>query len=121
MSTVYATEIASAAVDIAAAGTAVTFSRNSPTVDPTTGEPNGAGPLTASTVAIGVKSNWQKFAALGLTLNFPQTIKAAASGMAFAPQPGDSFVWGGFLYAVVNVETLEPDGTAILFTIVGNR
>ena len=118
--TVYADDIVDAASDIADAGTAVTFSRTTATYDPTT-DTQTPTTSTSAASAIGVRSNWQKFAALGLTLNVPKTIKVAASLMAFAPQPNDTFVWAGFTYVVVNVETLDVDGTPILYTVVGNR
>jgi hypothetical protein len=120
MTTVYASDIVNAAADIAAAGTALTFTRNTSTYNPAT---DGSTPSTStsSSVAIGVKSNWQKFQAMGLSISTPQTLKVAASGMTFDPLPGDTFVWNGFVYAVVNVETLAPDGTPILYTVIGNR
>jgi hypothetical protein len=121
MSTVYADTIASAAVTIAEKGSPVTFSRTTQTYDPATDQTTPV-TATATTSAIGVKSNWQKFQALGLTINIPQTLKVAASGMTFAPQPGDSFAWGGYTFAVLNVEALDiTGGDAILYTVVGNR
>jgi hypothetical protein len=121
MSTSYAAEIASAAADIAAAGASVTFTRVTSVYNPAT-DANVATTVTSTTSGVGVKSNWQKFAVLGLTLNIPQTLKVAAAGMTFAPQPGDTFVWGGFTFAVVNVEAVDITGAdAILYTVIANR
>jgi hypothetical protein len=118
---VYADDIVDAAADIAEAGAPVTFTRTTSVYNPAT-DANVPTTVTSPTVAIGVKSNWQKFAVLGLTVNIPQTLKVAASGMTFAPQPGDTFVWGGFAYAVVNVEAVDVTGAdAIIYTVVGNR
>lgn len=118
--TVYAEDIAGAAADIAAAGAPVTFTRNTSTYNETT-DATTPSTTTSSSVAIGVKSNWQKFRAQSLTIGIPQTLLVAALSMAFDPLPGDTFVWNGFTYAVVNVEALAPDGTAILYTVVGSR
>lgn len=118
---VYTDDAANAAADLAQAGASVTFTRTTLVDDPATGTTTPT-TTTATSFAIATKTNWQKLAALALVIQTPVTLKVAASGMAFAPQPLDTFAWGGDTYTVKLVDTLDVDGvTPLLYTVVGGR
>lgn len=123
MATQYADEIADAGRQIAAAGQSVTFTRTTQAYDAAT---DTAVPTvtTATGAAIRVKPRFTditRFLSPGLALSDPVTLLVAASGMAFDPLPGDTFVWSGQTYAVRSVDPTGPDGATIITRVVGSR
>ena len=120
MSSVYADDVAGAAADLAAAGAPVTITRDTSDYNAAT-DSTVPSSTTSATSAVQRKSDWRKVQALGLTLSKTVTLLVAASGMAFDPQMGDTLTWNGVTYAVKDVQTLAPDGTAIVHTVIGSR
>ena len=121
MTTQYADDIASAGRDIADAGAPVTFTRAVNTVDVRSGDVAPT-QITAVSSAIRVKPyrmDLLRYEALGLTLNNPVTLVVAASGLAFAPLPGDVFAFGAETFTVRTVDPIAPDGAAILYRVIG--
>lgn len=123
MTTRYAAERASAGADIAAAGQPVTFTRTA--IAYTAGTDQATPTTTTATgAAIRVRPRFidiQRIQAPGLTIVDPVTLLVAAEGMAFDPQPGDTFVWAGVTYAVRSTEPTGPDGVTIVTKIVASR
>jgi hypothetical protein len=102
-------------------GGIVTFSRGGQAVyDAATDTWSGSttAPVTAS--AVQVRSNPQMLLALELVITSPVTLLVAASGLAFVPQPADTFVWTGITYTVKLVQDTAPDGYAILYRVTGS-
>ena len=119
----YAPDIASTSRDIAAAGAPITFTRDTSTYAPST-DTKTPGTAQACGVALRVKPRYtdvMRLQAQGLVLIDPVTLLVAADGLAFDPQPGDTFVWGCISYTVRSVDVTAPDGTPILYKVVGSR
>lgn len=77
------------------------------------------GPVTGQ--AVQIPDDPTQFAALGLVLVDPVTLMVAAKGLACTPTPGMPMLWAGVTYAVKYAEAVAPDGTPILWTVVGSR
>jgi hypothetical protein len=121
MTTAYAGEIADCYDAFKEAGAQVSIARaNQGAYDALTDTTVPTPPAITGSYAIGVKSNPQKYAALGLEVVSPQEIKLAAQGLTFDPRVGDTFVWAGVTYTVKYADPLQPDGTAIFWRLVGS-
>ena len=48
-------------------------------------------------------------------------ILVSATGLSFAPQPGDYLTIGGVQHSVINVKTLAPAGVPVLYTVQARR
>jgi len=79
--------------------------------------PQTATPVTGS--ALQIEDDPATMAALQLTTSNPVTLLVAASGLGIVPAAGMQFDWAGTRYVAKSVEALAPDGTPILFTVIG--
>ena len=123
MSTQYAAEIADAGTDIADAGQPITFTRTTQVYAPATDASTPA-ITTASGFAIRVRPRYidvTRFLEPGLAIVDHVTLLVAAAGMDFDPLPGDTFEWGAYTYSVKVVDPTGPDGSAIIWRIIGSR
>jgi hypothetical protein len=92
------------------------------TVTLTVWPPTGASTDTATGKAVKIDSDPDKLRDLGLIFANSITLLIAASGLAFAPQPGKHLMtWSdGVTYTIADVDDIKPNGiTPILFTVVG--
>ena len=127
MTTKYADELADALADITEAGAVVTFPGAVPgtagTHDPATDTWGGG---TAATDATGrgieIPGDPDTYRTLSLIQSNPVTLLLAASGVTITPRAGMPFVWpaGGTPYTVRLATPMGPDGTPILWTLVGS-
>ncbi len=108
---------------ITAKGGTITFSRGQTgaVYDPITDTWSGGSDSPATGKAVQLANNPQKFIALSLTIENAITLLVAASGLSITPIPGDVFGWSGVFYTAKSVESTAPDGTPILYTIVGAK
>lgn len=122
MTTIYAPQAASALATITRKGAAVTFpdaTGTAPVFDQTT-ETWTAGTLTDVTGrAVEIPGDPNTYQALSLVQSNPVTLLLAASGLTITPAPGMSFTWAGTAYTVRLVSPLAPDGTPVIYTVVG--
>jgi hypothetical protein len=89
--------------------------------DPDLGTWTGGAPVVATGYAVQDEDDPMRFSALSLTLVDPVTLLAAAFGLAVVPAPNMALTWAGVIYTVKNVEAIAPDGTAIVYTLIGSR
>jgi hypothetical protein len=120
----YANEHRDALADVQAAGSAVTFTKDTQgTHIPTTGQSGAPTPASISGYAIQTQGNPKQYEAAKLletespTLLFVSSIYAVGQ----APSLGARVTWGGKQYKVASVNTLQPDGTPILSKVIINR
>lgn len=117
MTTSYAPDHASALADIRAAGAAVTFTRTALGYDETTGG-NTPSASTVAGYAVRIPGDPTRYQRLGLVMSTHPTLLVGATTFGSVPAPGDTVAWGGVTYTVRDVEPLEPNGSAIISTVV---
>lgn len=122
MSSQYTDDIASTAEAIADAGAQVTFTRKTSIVDEASGD---VVPVTKTSVtsAIRVRATFRESAKIeagGLVLAKSIVLAVAAQGMTFDPQESDQFTFAGTTYTIsFPVDAIAPDGTPILYRVIG--
>jgi len=118
----YATEAASALADITAAGSAVTFAKETPGVyDKTTDTWTDAVDLSVSGFAIATGKDPVLYQALGLVVAETQSLLFAPTTAGAVPCLGSTVNWGAIDYTVRALDTINPDGSAILTRVVISR
>jgi len=122
MTTQYSDDIIDAAEAIADAGSTVVFTRTVNSVDEASG--NMVPVVTTSTSsAIRVRATFRELAKMeagGLVLANSIVLVVAAQGMVFDPKQSDPFTFAGTKYTVsFPVDALAPDGTPILYRVIG--
>lgn len=114
---IYAPDHAGALADIREAGAAVTFTR----VATTYADATGLVSLVTTTVAgyaVRIPGEPSRYARGGWTLSTMPTLLVGTTTFGDVPAVGDTVVWGTTTYTVRDTEPLEPDGTAIISTVV---
>ena len=103
-------------------GAVVTFpgTASPGTYNPTADSWSGAGNTDAIGRAVQVDGDPDRFAALNLVLSNPVTLLIAARGLSVTPRPGMSMTWANVTYTIKDVETVGPDGTPILYAVIGS-
>ena len=119
----YTADHASALADVAAAGTAVTFTLTGPgTYDPTTGLYTTPTSTTSSGYAIGasggLKEDRLQYEALGLTQSEGRTLFYVPSTYGDSPSLGATVTWAGAVRTVKSATALAPNGSAIAWRVV---
>ena len=122
MSSQYDDDIQGAAEAIADAGSTVVFTRTVNSFDEASGDTVPV--VTTSTgSAIRVRATFRELAKMeagGLVLANSIVVVVAAQGMAFDPEQSDPFTFAGTTYIVsFPVDTVAPDGTPILYRVIG--
>lgn len=123
---IYDDDIAEAYDDIVEAGADLLFvagGGSQPVYDPVTDEWTNPGGTTTSVggKAVQVAGDPDRYAALNLVLVNPVTLLVAAKNLTTKPKVGMQVAWAGELYTVRDVEPTAPDGTAIIYTVVGSQ
>lgn len=111
-----------ALAQITAKGAPVVFTAGTaPVYNPLTDTWSGGtlGPVQGR--AVQIPDNPTRVAALSLVLIDPVTLLVAASGLKVTPLPGMPMAWAGVTYVVKDAEAVAPDGTPILWTVIGSR
>jgi hypothetical protein len=122
VTTAYADVSARALAQITRKGGPVVFTvGTAPVYTPSTGEWTAGTLATVTLRAIQIEDDPERFSALGLVLTDPVTLLIAASGASITPAPGMPFAWAGVGYVCKNVEAVAPDGTPIIWTMIGSR
>ncbi len=98
---------------------ATTFTRKTQTYNPE----NGVMTTTESTVAgaaFRVRSDPERFVALGLNITENPTLFFTPTDYGGTPQPGDEVTWpaNGTVYHVKDVDPIAPDGVVIAARVV---
>ena len=115
----YSADHASALVDVADAGTAVTFTRATPgTYDGTTDTWTAASATTVTGSAVEDTPNKDVYDALSLTQSSARTLFFVPDTYGALPLPGYGVTWAGAHYTVRAVDPIAPDGIAIAASIV---
>jgi hypothetical protein len=118
----YADDATGARNDLADAGASVTFTQATPGVyDETTDTFTGGATVTVAGSAVEVGGDPNVYAALELVQSEAPTLLFSSSTYGALPALGASVTWGGAVYTVRSVDTVAPDGVAILATIVVAR
>jgi hypothetical protein len=112
-------EHASALADLLENGSSVTFSYTTAgTYDEATDTTTGATSATVTGAAMRVKGNPLRYQALGLVQSEAPTLLFAPTTIGSTPPLGSSVTFGGVVYVVRDVDSIAPNGTAILARIV---
>lgn len=108
---------------ITAKGETITFARGSSgaVYDPITDSFSGGTAANATSKAVQIEDDPLTFQALDLKMVDAITLLVAASGLSITPVPGDVFGWAGVFYTVKSAEAVAPDGTPILWTLIGAK
>lgn len=102
-------------------GGKITFAGGgAPVYDPITDQWSGGSATSVVGSAVQVPGDPDRMAALSLVLVNPVTLLVAASGLSIVPQPGGTFTWAGKTYTIKFCEPVAPDGTPIIYTVVGD-
>lgn len=88
--------------------------------DPATDTWSGGSSSVATGRAVQIESDPDRFAALKLVLTNPVTLMIAAAGLSVTPAPGMQMTWAGTTYAIKDVDPIAPDGTPIIYTVIGS-
>lgn len=125
MASIYAADAADALADIREAGAAVTFPGAIPgtagVYDPATDTWSAGTPATDATgYALEIEGDPDTYRALSLIQSNPVTLLIAASGLGITPRPGVVMTWAGTAYTIRLSNPTGPDGTPILWTVVGS-
>lgn len=122
MSSKYAATAQRSLAAITRKGAVVSFGSHTgtPIFDPVTNTWSGGADVVATGRAVQTNNNLEQLVALGLVDNKTVTLLVAASGLTITPSTGMVMSWAGVDYSIDNVDTLAPDGTPILYTIVGS-
>lgn len=115
----YADTHASALLDVAEAGSAVTFTHATPgTYDATTDTYTTPTTTTVTGYAIEVAGDPDTYKALSLVRSSAPALFFMPDTYGSLPNVGDTVTWNSTAYTVRDVSPLAPDGTAIGATIV---
>ena len=114
----YANEHASALADVAAAGTAVTFTRETETYNQATDVATSASSTSIAGYAIKVKGRPDTYRALSLIESTAPTLFFVPTIYGGRPKEGDAVTWAGDALTVKDVDPLAIDGTVIAARIV---
>ena len=117
----YTGDYTSALADVQAAGSAVTFSPVGGAFTPGTGVIGASAVSAVSGYAISSKNNPLTYARLSLSEAEAQTLFFVPSTYGAAPALASTVSWGGVTYAVKDVATVAPNGTAIAARVVIGR
>lgn len=129
MTTKYASDIAEVLADLQEDGAPITFPGGTPRVyDDATDTWIPGVPTTLTGYAIGDESDPDRLSSLGLVGTDNETVwvggvftDPTGAVVAFEPLPGVPFSWGGKTYTVRHQTRVAPDGTAILYNLLGTR
>lgn len=123
MSSIYDAVAERALATITAKGATVTFARGATgaVYDPITDTWTGGAATPATGKAVQVPDNPMRFQALSLTTQDAITLIIAASGLGITPVPGDVFGWNGLFYTAKDCEAVAPDGTPVIWTVIGSK
>lgn len=88
--------------------------------DPLADSFSGAGSEDKTGKAVQIEGDPDRFAALNLVLTNPVTLMIAAHGLALTPVPGMAFTWAGVTYSTKDADAVAPDGTPIIYVIIGS-
>lgn len=69
--------------------------------------------------AVEIPGDPDVYLALGLIGSNPVTLLVAAKDLTITPKPGVRFTWVSTTYTVKTATPVAPDGTPILWTLVG--
>lgn len=111
-----------ALVTIGKKGTDVTFpgtGSSGDIYDPFTETWSGTGTADASSKAVQIQGDPDRFASLSLSMVNAVTLMVAASGLAVVPTAGMAMEFAGVTYTVKDVDPVAPDGTPIIYTVIG--
>lgn len=115
----YSGDHASALADVRDAGAAVSFTRKTgATYDAENDQFVGGSADTISGHAVEIPGDPKRYERLGLVQRKNVTLLFAPTAYGEVPDPGYHVTWGSVGYAVKDVTTVAPDGTAILATVV---
>jgi hypothetical protein len=106
---------------IARKGADVSFATvaGTPVYDPITDTWSGGSAATATGKAVQTTNDLQQLVALSLVTETTVTLLVAARGLTITPDRGEHFTWAGVDYTIKQVEKIAPDGTPILYRVVG--
>lgn len=117
----YTADAAQAQADIAAAGAAVTFARGAGAFTPSTGRVSGAATTATSAAVRVIGTDRLRFIQQSTKLVNPIVLLVGSEALGtFEPTPGDTMTFSGDRYVVRDVNPIAPDGTDILYSIVGS-
>lgn len=115
----YVAEHASALADVAAAGSAVTFTLASAgTYSPTAGTWSSATTATVAGQAVRVKGDPKVYAALELVESEAPTLLFVPTTYGQVPALNSKVTWASTVYTVKHVQVVAPNGSAILSRVV---
>lgn len=118
----YTDDATGALADLTDAGASVTFTQQTPGVyDAATDTFTGAATVTVAGSAVEIPGDPDTYAALELVLLQARTLLFSASTYAALPALGASVTWGSAVFTVRSVDSVAPDGNAIISTIVVAR
>lgn len=123
MSSQYDAVAVRALATITKKGAEVTFARASAggVYDPATDTWSGGSSSSTVGKAVQIPDDPQRFLALGLKTTDAITLMVAASDLGITPVSGDVFGWAGVFYTAKDCEAIAPDGTPILWLMVGQK
>lgn len=104
---------------IARKGATVSFNTSAGIYDPVTDTWSGGTSGNALGKAVQTANDLQQLVALSLVTEKTVTLLVAARGLTVTPDRGEHFTWAGVDYTIREVETIAPDGTPILYRVVG--
>lgn len=118
----YAADHASALADIRESGAAVSFSVRNPGVpDPLTGLSTGGGTSSVAGHGLQLPGNQERYRDLQLVSFMAITLLFAASTYGEKPAIGSTFDFMGSTWTVKAIDPFAPDGTPVIFTVIGGR
>jgi hypothetical protein len=92
-----------------------------PIYDPATDTWSGSTSALATGRAVQIANDLQQVVALGLVAEKTVTLLAAAKSLTVEPKKGMVLTWSdGVSYSIDDVQSVAPDGTPILYTIVAS-
>jgi hypothetical protein len=101
-------------------GATVTFPTNTGGVyDPATDSWSGGTAGTATGRGVQIANDLTQLQALGIVNKTTITLLVAARGLTATPEREEPMSWAGVTYSIADVQTTAPDGTPLLYQIVG--